>query len=192
MAGHRHSDRTSKGKGRHRYLPQISIPAQLGCSVCILRPCEVLHSNRRKVTLRPQWKKRSWMVMGRPTDRLGIGRILLFDSTPLLRFWKRIQALLMDSSVPCLNQRIISLRDEGEVKETQPRCIPCRSISLYVIDDTYVSLHMTEWVPCFLILGTCMFLELIGCHDISSSKRFLLSMARDSFCCRFHAAFPRL
>ncbi|GKB82880.1 retrotransposon protein, putative, ty1-copia subclass [Tanacetum coccineum] len=65
-----------------------------------------------KVALRPQWKKCSWMVMGRPADRLGIGRILLFDSTPLLRFWKRIPALLMDSSVPCLNQRIISLRDE--------------------------------------------------------------------------------
>nr|GEV22908.1 hypothetical protein [Tanacetum cinerariifolium] len=35
--------------------------------------------------LRPQWKKCSWMVIGRPTDHLGIGYILLFDSTPLLR-----------------------------------------------------------------------------------------------------------
>ncbi|GJR08253.1 hypothetical protein Tco_0790905 [Tanacetum coccineum] len=30
MAGHHRSDRTSERKGRHRYLPQISIPAQLG------------------------------------------------------------------------------------------------------------------------------------------------------------------
>ncbi|GKD06750.1 hypothetical protein Tco_1181724 [Tanacetum coccineum] len=51
----------------------------------------------------------------RPTDHLGIGHILQFDSTPLLRFWKRIQALYMDSSNPCLNRRIKSLRDEDVV-----------------------------------------------------------------------------
>ncbi|GJS22920.1 reverse transcriptase domain-containing protein [Tanacetum coccineum] len=32
-----------------------------------------------------KWKRRSWMVMVRPTDRLGTGRILLFDSIVLLR-----------------------------------------------------------------------------------------------------------
>nr|GEW23267.1 ribonuclease H-like domain-containing protein [Tanacetum cinerariifolium] len=51
-------------------------------------------------------------VVGRSIDCLNIGRILQFGSTPPLRFWKRIQALLMESSVPFLNQRIISLRDE--------------------------------------------------------------------------------
>nr|GEX55631.1 hypothetical protein [Tanacetum cinerariifolium] len=30
----------------------------------------------------------------------------------LIKFWKRIQALLMDSSTPCLNRRIMSLMDE--------------------------------------------------------------------------------
>ncbi|GJT19587.1 retrovirus-related pol polyprotein from transposon TNT 1-94, partial [Tanacetum coccineum] len=33
------------------------------------------------------------------------------------KFWKRIQALLMDSSVPCFNQRTISLRDEDLFKD---------------------------------------------------------------------------
>ncbi|GKE24845.1 hypothetical protein Tco_1436357 [Tanacetum coccineum] len=69
-------------------------------------------SSIKLVALPSKWKKRSWMVTGRPTDHLGIGCILQFDSTPLLWFWKRIQALLMDSSSPCLNQRIKSLRDE--------------------------------------------------------------------------------
>ncbi|GJT50286.1 hypothetical protein Tco_0976443 [Tanacetum coccineum] len=84
--GHRRSDRTSEGKGGHRYLPRVSIPAQLGCSVYILRPLGSSTVVLNKVALRPQWKKHSWVVTGRPTDHLGIGRILLFDSTPLLRY----------------------------------------------------------------------------------------------------------
>ncbi|GJZ46464.1 hypothetical protein Tco_0594060 [Tanacetum coccineum] len=63
------------------------------------------------------------MVTGRPTYRLGIRCILQLGS-PLL-FDERVEAelseliefhtvaLLMDSSVPCLSWRIISLRDEG-------------------------------------------------------------------------------
>nr|GEU62985.1 retrovirus-related Pol polyprotein from transposon TNT 1-94 [Tanacetum cinerariifolium] len=54
-------DSAPLGNGHHRYVPWISIHAQLGCSVCILQPRGVLR------------------------DRLGIGRILLFDSAPLLR-----------------------------------------------------------------------------------------------------------
>ncbi|GJX72042.1 hypothetical protein Tco_0309213 [Tanacetum coccineum] len=131
---------TSEGKYHRRCLPWTSITARLGCSACIHRPHGILYSNRKlgRVALPLKWKKHSWMVIGRPTDRLGIGRILQFGSTPPLRFWKRIQALLMDSSVPYLNHRIISLRDEGEVKETQSRCIPYRSVSLYVINDTRI------------------------------------------------------
>ncbi|GJT60219.1 hypothetical protein Tco_1003752 [Tanacetum coccineum] len=37
------------------------------------------------VALPPKWKRRSWVVTGRPIDRLGIGHTLQFDSTPLLR-----------------------------------------------------------------------------------------------------------
>nr|GEU31829.1 reverse transcriptase domain-containing protein [Tanacetum cinerariifolium] len=65
------------------------------------------------VALPLKWKKCSWMVTSHPTDRLGIGRILQFNSTPLIRFLKQIQALLMDFSSPCLNRRIKSLRDEN-------------------------------------------------------------------------------
>nr|GEU34063.1 ribonuclease H-like domain-containing protein [Tanacetum cinerariifolium] len=54
----------------------------------------------------------STSLLGRSTYCLDIGRILQFGSTPPLRFWKRIQALSMDSSVPFLNRRIISLKDE--------------------------------------------------------------------------------
>ncbi|GJV62806.1 hypothetical protein Tco_1473634 [Tanacetum coccineum] len=38
-----------------------------------------------KVALPPKWKRCSWVVTGRPIDRLGIGRTLQFDSTPLLQ-----------------------------------------------------------------------------------------------------------
>nr|GEV92410.1 hypothetical protein [Tanacetum cinerariifolium] len=50
-----------------------------------------------KVALRLQWKKRSWMVTGRPIDRLGIGHILLFDSIPLLRLSCETTILLVRS-----------------------------------------------------------------------------------------------
>ncbi|GKC88192.1 hypothetical protein Tco_1148841 [Tanacetum coccineum] len=90
------------------------------------------------------------------------------------RFWKWIQALLMDSSVLSESEDHIS---EGRVG------------------------------PRFLILGTCMFLELAGCRvlrgvgglvlvlleeDASSSKRFLSAMAKDLFFCKSHAALLRL
>ncbi|GKA95776.1 hypothetical protein Tco_0817871 [Tanacetum coccineum] len=38
-----------------------------------------------QVALLSKWKKCSWVVTYRPTDRLGIGHILQFDSTPLFR-----------------------------------------------------------------------------------------------------------
>ncbi|GJR16461.1 reverse transcriptase zinc-binding domain-containing protein [Tanacetum coccineum] len=63
--------------------------------------------------------------------------------------------LLIDSSVPCLNRRIISLRDEGEVKETHPRCIPSSSVSLYVIDDTMS--HESTILPVRLVGRTIRF-----------------------------------
>ncbi|GJX18658.1 hypothetical protein Tco_0221335 [Tanacetum coccineum] len=62
--------RTSEGKDHRRCLPRTSIPARLGCYAHIHRPRGILRSIRK---------------LGRPTDRLGIGRILQFDSTPLLR-----------------------------------------------------------------------------------------------------------
>ncbi|GJU15756.1 zf-CCHC domain-containing protein [Tanacetum coccineum] len=67
-----------------------------------------------KVALRPQWKKCSWMVTGRPTDRLGIGRILLFDSVSLKIWFLETDTSAFDgSSVPCLNLvDHISGRDE--------------------------------------------------------------------------------
>ncbi|GKE83433.1 hypothetical protein Tco_1557175, partial [Tanacetum coccineum] len=38
-----------------------------------------------KPALLSKWKKRSWVVTCRPTDRLGFGHIHQFDSTLLLR-----------------------------------------------------------------------------------------------------------
>ncbi|GJX55534.1 hypothetical protein Tco_0285431 [Tanacetum coccineum] len=81
MVGYRRSDRTSEGKDHHR------CPVRPGCSVCIHQPRGILRSSRKlgRVALPPKWKRRSWVVTGRPIDRLGIGHTLQFDSTPLLR-----------------------------------------------------------------------------------------------------------
>ncbi|GKD69134.1 hypothetical protein Tco_1323224, partial [Tanacetum coccineum] len=93
------------------------------------------------VALPLKWKKRSWMVTGHPTDRLVIGRILQFGSTPplgervkeelyeLIELHTVVQgyALLMDSSVPCLNRRIISLRDEVRQLERNNHGIAIRA-----------------------------------------------------------------
>ncbi|GKD12927.1 hypothetical protein Tco_1197334 [Tanacetum coccineum] len=67
MVGYRRSDRTSKGKN-HR------IDVSPGQAYLL-----------SQVALLPKLKKRSWLVTCRPTDRLGIGNILQFDSTPHLR-----------------------------------------------------------------------------------------------------------
>ncbi|GKD29363.1 hypothetical protein Tco_1240141, partial [Tanacetum coccineum] len=80
------------------------------------------------VALLSKWKKRSWVVTYRPTDRLGIGHILQFDSTPLLRVLKGVGGL-----APVLLE-----------------------------------------------------------EDASASKRFLPTIARDSFCCRRQAALLSL
>ncbi|GJV89994.1 hypothetical protein Tco_1533932 [Tanacetum coccineum] len=55
-----------------------------------------------------------------------------------IRSWKRIQASLIGSLVPCWNRRIKYRRNEGEVKETKPRCILCGSVSFHVIHYTQV------------------------------------------------------
>ncbi|GJZ29025.1 putative reverse transcriptase domain-containing protein [Tanacetum coccineum] len=119
-------DRILERKDHYRCLLQISIPARMGYSAHIHRPHEVLCSNRKSVwvALLPRWKKRSWRVMVHLIDRLGIGHILQFESTLLLRFapqaisvfhdtWKRIQALFMVSLSLGWNRRIKSLRAEG-------------------------------------------------------------------------------
>ncbi|GJV83430.1 hypothetical protein Tco_1523328 [Tanacetum coccineum] len=75
---YRHSDRILEGKDHYRCLLQTIIPARVGYSAHIHRPHEV--------ALLSRWKKRSWRVMVHPIDRLGIGHILQFESTLLLRF----------------------------------------------------------------------------------------------------------
>ncbi|GJV40813.1 hypothetical protein Tco_1419253 [Tanacetum coccineum] len=111
----------------------------------------------------------------------------------------------MDSSVLCLNQRIISLRDEGEVKETQPRCIPCGPVNLMSRESTILPVRLVGrmigfWKPKELgyecsrkvLRGVGGLVPVLLEEDASSSKRFLPAMARDLFCYRRQAAFLRL
>ncbi|GKA23279.1 hypothetical protein Tco_0709241 [Tanacetum coccineum] len=147
--------------------PRISIPAQLGCSVCIYRPHGILRSS---------------LKLGHPIYRLGIGRILQFDSTLLIQFWKRIQVLLMDSLSPCFNQRIKSLRDEG------------------ILSNHYAAFPLSEkWKKRNLDVSLVASSAWVGGlapvlleEDASSSKRFLPAIARESFCCRCQAALLSL
>ncbi|GJS09293.1 hypothetical protein Tco_0366089 [Tanacetum coccineum] len=131
MMGFRRSDKTSEERDHRRCLPQTSIPARPGWSVFIHRPCAVLRS-----CIASKWKKRSWVVTCRPTDRLGTRHIHQFDSTLLLRSWKQIQALLMGSSSPCLNRRIRSLKDERWKKRSLDVSLVVPSAYVTCIDDS--------------------------------------------------------
>nr|GEV98497.1 hypothetical protein [Tanacetum cinerariifolium] len=95
---------------------------------------------------------------------------------------------------------------EGEVKETHPQCIPCGSTSFKMSRESTI-LHVCSvgrmirvWKPKELgyecsrkvLRGVDGFVSVLLEEDASSSKRFLPTMARDSFCCRRQAALLRL
>ncbi|GJX13716.1 hypothetical protein Tco_0205474 [Tanacetum coccineum] len=144
MVGYRCSDRTSEGNDDRRCLPRISKLARPGWSACIHQPRGILRSSCR---------------LGRITSEME--ETLMVGDMSSHRSWKRVQALLMSSSSPCLNRRIKSLRDEGE------------------------NVHVRFWEGLAL---TPVLLEV----DVSSSKRFLPAIARDSFYCRWQAALLNL
>ncbi|GJS12905.1 hypothetical protein Tco_0407377 [Tanacetum coccineum] len=110
---------------------------------------------------------------------LGVSLLLIAEriwencSCISLRFWKWIQALLMDSSSPCLNRRIKSLRDEvrpaGKKEKWKKRSL---NVSLVAPPACMMSRGVGGLVPVLLE------------EDASSSKRFLPAITRDSFCCR--------
>nr|GEW87974.1 hypothetical protein [Tanacetum cinerariifolium] len=107
-----------------------------------------------RVALLSKWKKRSWMATGRPTDRLGIGRILLFDSTPLL--WEKWKKGSLDVSLvaPSSFGMVIGFWKPKELGRELSRKV-LRGVGGLVL----------------------VLLE----EDASSSKRFLPAVARDSF-----------
>ncbi|GKA93239.1 hypothetical protein Tco_0815225 [Tanacetum coccineum] len=99
----------------------------------------------------------------------------------------------------------MSLRDEGEVKETQPRCISCGSVSLMSRESTILLIRSVGRMIGFwkleelgyecsrkVLRGVSGLVPVLLEEDASSSKRFLSAMARDSFCCRRQAALLRL
>nr|GEV22907.1 putative reverse transcriptase domain-containing protein [Tanacetum cinerariifolium] len=107
--------------------------------------------------------------------------VFKLSSNNPFRFWKRIQALLMDSLVPCLNRRIISLRMPRESTILPVRSV-MRMIGFWKPKDLgqecsrKVLIRVSDLVPVLLE------------EDASLSKTFLPAMARDSFCCRRQAA----
>ncbi|GJZ45913.1 hypothetical protein Tco_0593509 [Tanacetum coccineum] len=155
MVGYRCSDRTSEGKDHHRCLPRTSISAQPGCSARIHQPRRILRSSHKLVALLPKGKKRSWMATGHPTYHLGIGRIILFDST--LFFGERAEAEMTHASMillVCLVGMVIGFWKPEELGRECSRKV-LRGVGGSVL----------------------VLLE----EDASSSKRFLPAMARDSF-----------
>ncbi|GKE11400.1 hypothetical protein Tco_1414951 [Tanacetum coccineum] len=88
----------------------------------------------------------------------------------------------MDSSVPCLNRRIISLKDEG-ILSNHAAAFPFREKwKKHSLDVSLVA--PSAWVGGLVPV----LLE----EDASLSKRFLLAIAKDSFCCRHQAALLSL
>ncbi|GKD47478.1 hypothetical protein Tco_1272123, partial [Tanacetum coccineum] len=172
------------------------------------------------VALPLKWKKRSWVATSRPTDRLGIGYILQFDST--LFFGEGVEAelseliefptvvpryaLLMGSSFPCLNRRIKSLR--GEVRPTRKKWsrnhdTSCSHVVIRaggILSNHFVAFPLREkWKKRSLDVSLVDPLAWVGSlapvlleEDASSSKRFFPTIARDSFCCRCQAALLSL
>ncbi|GJV61264.1 hypothetical protein Tco_1467364 [Tanacetum coccineum] len=120
-------------------------------------------------------KRRSWMRLARRTDCIDIGRILRFDSIPLLLFAPGAISVVRDEG---LTGSDLENRPR-QVEEAHPGCVPCGSISSYVIDDTQVVLDVAERVLVSQSLE-CSFPMLLE-EDASSSKRFLPAKIGDSF-----------
>ncbi|GJX25395.1 hypothetical protein Tco_0231691 [Tanacetum coccineum] len=67
------------------------------------------------------------------------------ELSELIKFWKRIQALFMDSSVPCLNQRIISLKDEEDDWVLEIGGIGVRMFMWHVPAVAHICTRKTCW-----------------------------------------------
>nr|GEW16127.1 hypothetical protein [Tanacetum cinerariifolium] len=104
------------------------------------------------------------------------------------------KVLLMDSSVPCLNRRIISLRDEvrpaGKKMSRESTILPVRSVGMMTGFQKSKELGYECSRKVFRRVGGLV--PVLLEEDVSSSKRFLLALAKDSFCCRRQAALLRL
>ncbi|GJX79232.1 hypothetical protein Tco_0327381 [Tanacetum coccineum] len=161
MTGYRCSIRTLEGKDHHRCLPQTGIPARLGCSDCIPQPRGILRRVADMVgVFQPyfagrSFKKHSRAAMVHPTNRLGIGRILLFGSYLPLQLERAIFYSMMAELL-------------DQVLEKDPGAFDGFVDPLSVSEDP---ISKGRGGPRFLILGTCLFLELARCHV---SQRFSL------------------
>ncbi|GJY08753.1 hypothetical protein Tco_0375807 [Tanacetum coccineum] len=152
--------RGGAGKGGSCVLiPDLVVMAKVGASgfgVSLLLIVQSIWEYCSRSSLR-------WVVICHPTDHLGIRHILQFESTLLLRSWKQIQALLMGSSSPCLNQRIKSLRAEEKWKNLN------LDASLVAPSDYMM---WGENVHCKVLGGVGGLGPGLLDEDASSSKRF--------------------
>ncbi|GJY92075.1 hypothetical protein Tco_0507857 [Tanacetum coccineum] len=113
------------------------------------------------VALLLRWKRRLWMVMVCPTDRLGAGRILLFYSILLLH-----HSTAFPLREKCKNLNL----DMSHESMTLPICSIGKMIGFWKQEE---------------LGGECLCKVLGGIgsleEDASSSKRFLPAITRDSF-----------
>ncbi|GJT60527.1 hypothetical protein Tco_1004060 [Tanacetum coccineum] len=173
MARYRHYDRTLEGKGHRRCILRTSIPAR---RVVMLTFISVIGSSAiiaNQIVFRLKWKKRSWMVAVRPTDRPGTGRILLIDFIPLPR-----------------HSAAFPLRETWKKRSLD---VSLMALSAYVGESTIIPVCSVGRVIGFWKpeeLGrecSCKVLRVVGGlapvleKDASSSKRFLPAIARDLF-----------
>ncbi|GKB05098.1 hypothetical protein Tco_0833293 [Tanacetum coccineum] len=110
------------------------------------------------------------MVMGRPTDRLGIGRTLLFNSTLLRRY-----VIMKDlHQKPFLYSMMVDLFDQ--VLETDLGAFDGFIDPLFESKD-----HVSTGRGCRVLRGVEDLVPVSLEEDASSSKTFLPAIARDSF-----------
>nr|GEV31406.1 hypothetical protein [Tanacetum cinerariifolium] len=144
-------DSGGEREGSSRYLLRVSISAQLGCLFEFFGLVGSSIVVTNKVALRSRWKKHSWVVTGHPTYRLGD----LFD-----------QQLEMDLSA--FDGFINPLfKSEDHISKGRVRMM--------------IAFWKTEELGYECSRKVLRLVLVLLEEDASSSKRFLLAMARDRF-----------
>ncbi|GKA76944.1 hypothetical protein Tco_0783405 [Tanacetum coccineum] len=163
MVGYRRFDRTLEGKDHHRCLLRISKPARLGWSTYIHQPRGILRSSHRLGRIAYEMEE---TLMGGDMSSHGSSWYWTYSS---IRF----------------HPLFFGERAKAELSELVE--FPMVVLGYVIVKDLYQKPFLDD------VLGGVGGLAPVLLEvDASSSKRFLLAIARDSLCCKRQAALLSL